>query len=184
MARTQIEAKNYKEQLEKQKDYPEIKQERDQLKTKLNQKESQIIGKIINKLKLELNNEASLEKVLDKIKELIVNKTPDTNQETTLNNLRQQIAEKDKEIQELKNEKKENYALQETIKKGAENLFKELNVNGPFYQRELNQISSFQELENFRQEVIKKGISELRKQKNKVNNLNIILWVLLISSLL
>ena len=93
-----------------------------------------------------------------KIKELIANKAPDTNQETTLTSLRQQIAEKDREIKELK---KEDYVSQETIKKGAENLFKELNINSSVYQRKLAQISSPQELENLRQEVIKKGISEL-----------------------
>src|SRR5207253_5645889 len=132
---------------EQQKDYPEIKQERDQLKTKLNQKENQIITKIISELKLGLNNETSLEQVLDKIKELIVNKTPDASQETALANLRQQIAEKDKEIKELKNEKKENYVPQEIIKKGTENLFKELNINDPFHHKKLTQISSPRELE-------------------------------------
>ncbi|MEG7978539.1 MAG: hypothetical protein NY202_01080 [Mollicutes bacterium UO1] len=50
--------------------------------------------------------------------------------------------------------------------------------------KELRNITSFHELESFRQEVIKKEIGKEKEQRNKTENLNILLFVLVISSLL
>ncbi|CAG8461057.1 16961_t:CDS:10 [Gigaspora margarita] len=170
LAHAQAEVGDYKEQL---KDYKKIKQERDQLKTELNQKQNQIITKIISELKLSLNNETNLESVLDKIKELIVNKTPDTSQETEIS-LRQQLAEKDREIKELRKQNKENYIPPETIKQRARQTFKELGIENSVYQEKLSQITSLLELESFYQEVIKKEIGEIRGRGNKIEKLNVI----------
>ncbi|CFW92768.1 protein of unknown function [endosymbiont DhMRE of Dentiscutata heterogama] len=177
LIQVQTEANNYKNQLEKQKDYSEIKQERDQLKIELNQ----IIAQIIRELRLDLNQEASLEQVLDKIKKLITNK-PDTNQETTLVDLRQKITEQEKEIKKLREQNKENYSpiTKEQIKKH----FKSLGISNSVYQSQLDQIVSSQELANFHQQVIKEEMGQIRKQKNNADQLNIVLAILFVSSLL
>jgi len=134
-------------------------------------------------LKLGLNNETDLEKVLDEIKELIVNKVPDNSQETA--DLRQQIAEKDEEIKKLREQNKEDYPPKEIIEKKAKIMFELLNIkNSSVYQKELAHITSPQQLEKFWQEVTKKEFSKIRKQESEVKKLNIILWVLFISSTL
>ncbi|CAG8702803.1 14617_t:CDS:2, partial [Ambispora leptoticha] len=177
LVHAQTESRNYKEQLEQQKDYQEVKQERDQLKTKLNQKEieynnslqqkeNQIITKIISELKLGLDKEANLEQVLDKVKELIINKNPETI-------LHQQIAEKDKEIKKLREQNEKNYLP--ITRKQVEKKIKSLGIKSSIYEKKMLQLTSPQELENFYQEVINKEISKSREQERKVNNLNIVL---------
>ncbi|CAI2186303.1 2577_t:CDS:2 [Funneliformis geosporum] len=160
----ELEANNYKQQLEQQKDYEEIKQEQSQLKTELNQKETSIIAKINSELKLDLGKEVNLEQTIEKIKELIINKSPDNSQETNLDSLRQQVAEKDEEIKQLEQEieknagfsgsrehnDKVNLLLAKIQPKGDEVDTKDL--------KEINQLF---------------GTSEYEKQKRKIRELEI-----------
>ncbi|CAG8486306.1 4901_t:CDS:10 [Racocetra fulgida] len=91
-------------------DYQQIKQELSQQENKcqkhLAEKEAQIITQIITECQLGLSSDSALAAVINRLKELI-NKGPDSSQDTLIADLQQQLRDKDKPSEDIKQQLKE-----------------------------------------------------------------------------
>ncbi|CAG8662742.1 21073_t:CDS:2, partial [Racocetra persica] len=142
------------------------RKEKEAFQVQIEQKEQDLLKLMVEQLELNLTGDKyERQQVLDKIKELVVK--PDTNQETNLVNLRQQIAEQEKEITKLREQDKENHPTSEVIKERAENMLKDLNLENSTYQTELAKITSLSELTNFYQKLAKNEIAAFSVVKIK-----------------
>ncbi len=72
----------------------------------------------------------------------------------------------------------------ETIEEQVKKNLKQLGIKSSTYQNKITKFTSFQELERYRQEAIKEVIGQEKEKRNDAEKLNIVLWILVISSLL
>ncbi|MEG7978774.1 MAG: hypothetical protein NY202_02505 [Mollicutes bacterium UO1] len=165
------EANEAKAKLEAQKDYDDIKRERDQLQQQL--------AAIRNELVLAENS--TNQQIIDKIKEL-QNRPTSTCSHADYHIIK---AERDRlktENANLKNDNKDNSDKinAESLKQSTKNLFETLNIDS----RETKNASSAIQVETVRNEVISSEFSRLKEKSNSADNLNIGLGISTIGSLL
>ncbi|CFW92814.1 protein of unknown function [endosymbiont DhMRE of Dentiscutata heterogama] len=157
------------------------RKEKEALQTQIEQKEQDLLKFMVEQLNLNLTGDKyERQQVLAEIQKLIVN--PDTNQETTLANLRQKITEQEKEIKKLREQNKENIPAPE-FKQQAEKVLKELGLKNS-YQTQIDKITSLSELTDFYQQAAKNEIGKVKGEKDQMRNWNIALWLLFVGNLL
>ncbi|CAG8672860.1 2015_t:CDS:2 [Racocetra persica] len=159
------EKSDFQNKLSQQQEH--CRKEKEAFQAQIEQKEQDLLKFMVEQLRLNLTGDKyERQQVLAEIQKLIVN--PDTNQETTLANLRQKITEQEKEIKKLREQNKENIPTPE-LKQQAEKVLKELGLKNS-YQTQIDKITSLSELTDFYQQAAKNEIGKVKGEKDQMRN--------------